>query len=125
LARFYELKTNRPLYFMRDRDGRHQLTYDSSQLPDHYAFIVDSRLDSIEAEYRRMTEGHRPPPPHPPTPQELQHIIKALDERGAWVEAGRLKHHKTAPESGVIASQTFINNVETLCAFLRAGQAGH
>jgi pectate lyase-like protein len=42
LARYYELKTNRPLYMTR-RDGEYFLTYDDSMLPDHYGWKVDSR----------------------------------------------------------------------------------
>lgn len=34
LARFYELKTNKPLYFTKD----YQLTHDDSDVPTHYGF---------------------------------------------------------------------------------------
>ena len=53
IARFYELKTNRPLYFTRD----YQLTYDGDRVPTHYGFVFDSRLDTIEADYRRQRDG--------------------------------------------------------------------
>jgi len=43
LARFYELKTNRPLYMTRD----YQLTYSSDDMPTHYAFIVKNDLPKI------------------------------------------------------------------------------
>src|SRR3954471_5458077 len=36
LARFYELKTNRPLYFPKD----YQLTYSDDDTPTHYAFKI-------------------------------------------------------------------------------------
>src|SRR5262249_44358331 len=51
LARFYELKTNRPLFFTRD----YKLTYDGGDVPTHYGFFFASRLDSIEAAYRRQS----------------------------------------------------------------------
>ena len=34
LARFYELKTNKPLYFTKT----YELTYDDSDMPTHYSF---------------------------------------------------------------------------------------
>jgi hypothetical protein len=37
-ARFYELQTNRPLYFVKDS---YELTYDDSNLPTHYGFKMD------------------------------------------------------------------------------------
>ncbi|MBW8885484.1 MAG: hypothetical protein JF612_12085, partial [Planctomycetia bacterium] len=36
LARFYELRTNRPLYFTK----QYELVYTSDDLPTHYAFII-------------------------------------------------------------------------------------
>lgn len=37
-ARFYEMRTGRPLYFVKDT---YELTYDDSNLPTHYAFKVE------------------------------------------------------------------------------------
>jgi len=37
-ARFYELRTDKPLYFVKDT---YELTYDDSNLPTHYGFKVD------------------------------------------------------------------------------------
>jgi hypothetical protein len=122
LARFYELKTNRPLYFTRGPDRRHQMTYKCERLANNYAFIIDARLDSIEAEYQRLQSAG----PSAPKPQETaQHgqvrsIIDSMDKRGAWVEHGRLVHHKIEPESGIIQSRTFANNVKILYEFLLA-----
>ena len=44
MARFYELKTDRPLYFTTD----YALTYSDADLPAHYAFKVSSRTDRID-----------------------------------------------------------------------------
>ncbi len=52
LARFYELQTNRPLYFTID----YQLTYSDADMPTHYAFIVGSSLDRIEREYEQLSK---------------------------------------------------------------------
>ena len=53
LARFYELKTNKPLYFTKD----YQLTYSDDDMPTHYGFIVSSKLDAIESRYRQLKEN--------------------------------------------------------------------
>lgn len=44
LARFYELETNRPLFFTRD----YRLTYSDDDLPTHYAFKVPGRIEPVE-----------------------------------------------------------------------------
>ena len=118
LARFYELKTNRPLYFTRGPGGRHEMTYSADRLTTNYAFIVDSRLDAIEAEYRRQVEKRPAPPAAHPSAAEVRRIIAALDERGVWVERGRLRHHNVEPKSGIIDSATFAQNVRTLSRYL-------
>ena len=57
LARFYELKKNRPLYFTKT----YELTYDDSDLPTHYSFKVGSRVGrlrkSFEALPQQSSEG--------------------------------------------------------------------
>jgi hypothetical protein len=124
LARFYELKTNKPLYFTRE----YKLTYSSDDAPTHYSFIVDSRLDSIEAQYKhllvaepideRTLNGVKMHRISPMLAAEVKEIISSMDERGAWVQYGQLRSYKVEPESGIIDCRTFINNVRTLCRFL-------
>ncbi|MGC9319032.1 MAG: pectate lyase [Armatimonadota bacterium] len=119
LARFYELRTNRPIYFTRD----YEITYGAEDMPGHYGFIRESRLDTIEAEYRRLVEdGPSPTPASPPSPDEVRAVIDAMDGRGAWVEEGVMDAWDTAPETGVIESRTFIDNVQTLSEFVRAAE---
>ncbi|MGI9430073.1 MAG: pectate lyase, partial [Bythopirellula sp.] len=50
LARYYELKTNRPLYMTR-RGDRYTLTYDDSNLPSHYGWKTESRLEELGKQY--------------------------------------------------------------------------
>jgi hypothetical protein len=112
LARFYELRTNRPIYFTRDAEGRHVLTYEQEQLATHYAFIVESRLDAIEASFKRVRDGSAADTSRlagaaegnasPNLTNRVAAILSALDARGAWVEEGRLLHHGTVPASGII-----------------------
>ena len=122
LARFYELKTNRPVYFERDAQGKHQLTYDDGNLASGYGYVVNSRLDRIEAEYAREREGkpRRERAVSPNATERAREVISAMDARGAWVSRGRLRHHDVEPESGVIDGRTFVRNVKVLCDALRA-----
>lgn len=131
LARFYELKTNRPIYFNRNGPGgRHQLSYDTKDLATGYGYIIESNLDAIEKEYQRAlrdgpaTRPAAPKPPGPPSAkltEQAREIMAAMDGRGAWVERGaRMKHHKVAPESGVIDCRAFCRNVEILSRYVAA-----
>ena len=54
LARFYELQTNRPLYMQRNGQ-EYSLTYDDTNLPDHYGWKFKPALDKIEARKMRPT----------------------------------------------------------------------
>lgn len=120
LARFYELETNRPMFFNED----YEITYRAEDMPSHYGFLRESRLDAIEAEYERLlAEGPVDLPASPPSADEVAAIIDAMDERGAWVEQGVLDAWDREPETGIIASATFIANVEALAEYIRANAA--
>ena len=118
LSRFYELRTNKPLYFYR-QGKRYFLTYDDSRVPNHYSFHRESRLDAIETEYKRLLASKPAVPSVPPKDAEVRQILSAMDARGAWVERGRLPHHKLEPASGIIQCQLFVDNVVTLSRWLR------
>ena len=121
IARFYELQTNKPLYFTKD----YVLTYDDSDMPTHYGFKVGGGgLDRMQAEYEKLAaEG--PPAKKPPKRASIKYssgvaaeaakVAQALDERGAWVEQGKLKNYSDDDsKAGIITSKTFILNVRTL-----------
>jgi len=127
LARFYELRSNKPLYFTRD----YTLTYDDTDMPTHYAFKIGDDTAPIARDYESLknlspAELKRPATPSPPKASdalraEVRTIIAAQDTRGRWVEDGRLRHH--GPDDSttkVIRSATFIRNVETLSRYLQA-----
>jgi PelA/Pel-15E family pectate lyase len=116
LARFYELRTNKPLFFTKD----YQLTYDGGNVPTHYGFHIPAKADALEAAYRK---AQQPAPPAGPEKragklaQQAAAALAALDGRGAWVEPGKLK--SGSGPGGVIQSATFDQNVRLLCRFLR------
>ena len=127
LARFYELQTNRPLYFTKE----YELTYDSDDVPTHYAFIVNSRIDSIAELYqqaRRRGAKRQPTSFDPQQPRrssslsrQAAEIMSALDDRGAWVEPGRMRYHGEDDDTRqVIESRTFARNIVGLARFIAA-----
>ncbi len=129
LARFFELKTNRPLYFTKD----YQLTYSSDDMPTHYAFIVGSSINSIEAEYRKVlrTSLAKLNPPAKERTYRLTPSVKeraraaaaSMDERGAWVLQGRLKYHGPDDDTTqVIDTKTFVRQATALAEYLAASK---
>lgn len=126
LARFYELQTNKPLYFTKT----YELTYSTDDLPTHYGFIVSSGLDALETEWKRLAElptdqllpkrsGPRPPKLRPALTAKAQDIVGRLDARGAWVQEGMLRYHEKGPDR-IIDTAHFIENVRTLAQFIGA-----
>ncbi len=121
LARYYELKTNRAIYFDKD----YKLTYDDSQMPEHYGFIRDSRLDKIEAEYDAALKNPQKPWGQPSLQRLRADTVKILadqNDQGAWMEPGFVRDEngkKVTPKEGVVSSQTFVDNVEVLCELIR------
>ena len=128
LARFYELKTNKPLYCTRE----YKLTHDDSDLPTHYGFKVSSKRDSLSARYEKLLllspeklaaqrESRYQLSKSVPSDADVRATIKALDERGAWVEDGALKYHgKTDDTRRVIDSVTFARNLDLLSRYVGA-----
>lgn len=121
LARFYELHTNKPLYFTKD----YVLTYSDADLPTHYGFKVGSgKLAQLQTAYDKL-KAEGPPAKKPVTPltikfsqkiaDEAQHVAAALDDRGAWVEEGRLRNYgDDDPTTRVISTRTFVKNLPVL-----------
>jgi hypothetical protein len=129
LARFYELKTNRPLYFTR----KYELVYTDDDLPTHYAFIIGANLGRLRTEYERLLatdpaqlKPARPQPKYTMSAEltaAARRAIDAMDPRGAWVDDGQLRDsdaNRTARR--VITMQTLARNVDTLSRFLAAAK---
>ncbi|QOV92040.1 pectate lyase [Humisphaera borealis] len=126
LARFYELKTNKPLYFTKT----YELTYDDGDLPTHYGFKVSSKLESLQKRFDEVSKlspeklaAKRTKKRDSATPplaleKAVKEVIAGQDDRGAWVTDGSLKYHKNDGTRRVIESETFIKNLATLSLYL-------
>ena len=124
LARFYELKTNKPLYFTKD----YELTYSDADMPTHYGFVINSKLDRIEKAWQKLKRT----PVEKLNPESLPRTYKmsksltrdardaasSLDERGAWVEAGTMKNYDGVKK--VIDSRTFTRRMTDLARYISA-----
>jgi len=127
LARFYEIGTDKPLYFTKD----YKLVYRDNDLPTHYGFKVSSKIDSIERQYQKLKErgaSHSSVLQNPKLPRldvslrkSAERIVGQLDNRGAWVEDGELKTYPKDEQSGrIISTQTYLKNLSTLIDFINA-----
>jgi PelA/Pel-15E family pectate lyase len=113
LARFYELRTNKPLYM----DARYQLTYDDGDAPSHYGWKQPSRLDRIEGALNGASAGRSGD-----LEKEVREILKGLDPQGRWVSVydgeGLVGQPKFARGFSFLSSAVFSRNVETLSLYL-------
>jgi hypothetical protein len=127
LARFYELRSNKPLYFTKD----YVLTYKDDDMPTHYAFKVPDWTGAIEREYervRKLNPDERGSTEVAPVREvnsklvaDVKSIISTLDDKGRWVERGGLRYHRSKDSiDRVIRCATFNNNVELLSRYLAA-----
>ena len=124
VARYYELKTNRPLYM----DEQYRLTYDDSAAPEHYGWKQSARFSDIRQKYDdvRRDDGKMEPRPVRPSDTDVRAIIAQLDATGRWVSsyAGErlVGQPKFNPGFRYLSSDVFSRNLETLSRYLSTGQ---
>ena len=120
LARFYELRSNKPLYFTKE----YALTYDDSDVPTHYAFKVTDRTETLARQLERATNSLASAKPQAKSAPaaEVKRIIGSQDAQGRWIEQGRLRSYGGGSER-VIRSETFVRNMEALSRYLAAQAA--
>jgi PelA/Pel-15E family pectate lyase len=119
VARFYELKTNKPLYM----DAAYRLTYDDAAAPSHYGWKQPARFDAIEKRYEAakrkepIAAGKRIP-----SQEEARTVIAALDAEGRWVStySGEklVGQPKFADGFRYLSSEVFAKNLTTLATFI-------
>jgi len=128
-ARFYELKTNKPLYFTKD----YKLVYADDDLPTHYGFQSSFGVESMIRYYEKVKSMGREKflaaqKSAPLTPQQraarakamekqVQKIIAAQDDKGRWVTRTKLET-RGMTFGDRIESRVFIDNMRVLSAYL-------
>lgn len=126
IARFYEMQTNRPLYFVRDT---YELTYDDSDLPTHYSFRSRSQVDQLERRLNRARSGQFSVSSRSLNSlrKEAIPVLSQLDEQGRWLsdEKGRPARENVSTPAAelLIESRTFCRHLSLLADFHRALQA--
>lgn len=117
LSRYYELRTNKPLYMTDD----YKLTFDDSNLPQHYGWKTDSRLEAIEKAFAAAKAGASPAP-MPIDAEQVQQILSALDTESRWIstfaDQRLVGNPKFKTGEQYIASEIFTQNLEALSAYL-------
>lgn len=124
LARFYEIGTNKPLYFTTD----YKLVYSDDDLPTHYGFKVSNKFDRLKLRYEKVKGKTKANPREVETARSRNmsdsvtkraaEAIKALDKRGAWVEQGSLSHY---PEvTRIISTRTYLERINALMEYVSA-----
>ena len=126
VARFYEMRTNRPLFMTKN----YELTYSDADVPTHYGFSVnlgswpiDELLKEDESMRLRQLSAFQDRYRNRRLPQvnegQVAEVVRSLDERGAWITEGVLK---SAPERGkmpIIDNGVFVRNIDILLAALK------
>jgi hypothetical protein len=119
LSRYYELRTNKHLYMTSD----YKLTYSDADVPSHYGWKTESRIESIEANLRAIKTG-KPlaESAKSVSDDEVRRILRELDGEGRWVSTysgGMLVGQPKFPNGmKFIASEVFNRNLEALSEYV-------
>jgi len=126
IARYYELKTNRPLYMQRAGD-EYRLTYEDTELPGHYGWKTVSRVGELQARWRRVQSGQHGLEERESLAvltQAAAGIIDQLDPQGRWLStyAGErlVGQPKFRQGEEYLSSERFSRHLTTLAQFLEA-----
>lgn len=126
LSRYYELRTNRPLYMFR-RGDVYTLTYDDSKLPKHYGWKIDSRLGEITEQYNKLKRNigtAAEPKSVVNLEQQVRNVTKKLDSQGRWISIYRGEQLVGQPKfklnSSYVSSAVFSANIELLSEYMIA-----
>ncbi len=121
VARFYEFKTNKPLYM----NARYELTYDDSAAPGHYGWKQSAHFEQIKKDYDAAKSGAAPVVKVRTAKEleaEVRRIVKELDADGKWVSVyggeRLVGQPKFATDFKYLSSAVFSKNVEVLSEYL-------
>jgi PelA/Pel-15E family pectate lyase len=117
IARYYELKTNRPLYMHRDGD-QYTLTFEDNDLPSHYSWKSKSQVDKLQ---RQLDNFGKTIQPRKYASQEVDQIIQDLDREGRWITTANgdrlVGQAKLKTGEQFISSAAFSENLTVLADY--------
>ena len=128
-ARFYELQTNRPLYFTKE----YQLTYQDNDMPTHYSFQSSYGVESMIRYFEAVRKQGRTAWLAAQTPKTLtaaqraaraesmekkvRTVIAAQDAQGRWITRGKLETRGMI-FGDRIETKSFIDHIGVLSKYL-------
>lgn len=123
-ARFYELRTNKPLYCKAET---YEITYDDSNLPTHYGFKVD--LESKIATIRKNLATGREQlladrNDEPGSPKAWTSRAKSLSRYAKQAMASLKNPGVWLNDDGQIDARTFNANLQRMAAYVEAATNG-
>lgn len=122
IPRYFELKTNRPLFM----NQKYEIVYDPSAAPSHYGWTQPARFDEIEAAYHRAKAGKPEPAERSfeALEAEARRVIRELDPEGRWISVHKGERLVGQPnfERGFryISSAVFAENLSVLSECIAA-----
>lgn len=124
IARFHELQTNRPIYFVRDT---YEPTYDDSRLPTHYSFQGTCHLEQLEEDFKLLSNGGKRQPKSrslKTLQKDAEAILRQQDSQGRWVtdDDGKpvTKTENAQQSTLLLESRVFTKNLSRLAEYLQA-----
>lgn len=129
IARYYELESNRPLYMQRDGDV-YSLTYSDANLPSHYSWNSQSRVDKLQRRFDELNEQRsqlsrfvwNKPTKLSSLAQDAKQILSDLDDQGRWITKASgqrlVGQAKIGDGDKYISSAAFSQNLTTLSRFV-------
>ena len=128
-ARFYELQTNRPLYFTKE----YQLTYQDNDMPTHYSFQSSYGVESMIRYFEAVRKQGRTAWLAAQTPKTLtaaqraaraesmekqvRTVIAAQDAQGRWITRAKLET-RGMTFGDRVETRTFIDHIGVLSKYL-------
>ena len=124
IARYYELKTNRPLFMEKEGDV-YSLTYDDSNLPSHYSWKTKSKAAKLQDAYDGIRQRLGKPQSKTSIAKlarQAEDSMAAMEEQGRWVTSATgerlVGQTKFAVEQQYLSSAAFNENLESLAEFI-------
>ncbi|MCB1225554.1 MAG: hypothetical protein KDK99_07070 [Verrucomicrobiales bacterium] len=120
-ARFYELHTNQPLYFVKDS---YELTYDDSNMPTHYGFKLDDLQEDIDKFKERQQlsrEEQLKKLQDPATPREWLSKAKGAAKKTVTALKNQNKEGVWTDDNEYDA-RAFLKHVNAMIQYLEAAQ---